>query len=321
MIKDAAESGGRNAQAFKLGRADGSLDSTQLHLAVEFIYQISLTHHVCIQEVILSSPEHWATEEFMRNFVHRQITEWGNAVNRQRQPYTPIFGSHRIILSTDNPNEVDLEKKWHISHWITLNSKQLITNVGRGGTLEQLQPETIRPEHRRSIISKLADAGQRVMEALSRYEAKSAAQYTFETGRKVGADLMGVSYGMPRYLMLDFLIAPVFDKDGVFVEIQPIFDEFGNRTGSRFMLQQGAMLIPGTIVDWRVVLIEPNIGVGLWDRVALREEYQELERARTEGDNPNWDRIGENARIVLRDLNRAGEAYLNQPMTKDAFIP
>ena len=321
MIKDAAESGGRNAQAFKLGRADGTLDSTQLHLAVEFIYQISLTHHVCIQEVILSSPEHWATEEFMRNFVHRQITEWGNAVIRQRQPYTPIFGSHRIILSTDNPNEVDLEKKWHISHWITLNSKQLITNVGRGGTLEQLQPETIRPEHRRSIISKLADAGQRVMEALSRYEAKSAAQYTFETGRKVGADLMGVSYGMPRYLMLDFLIAPVFDKDGVFVEIQPIFDEFGNRTGSRFMLQQGAMLIPGTIVDWRVVLIEPNIGVGLWDRVALREEYQELERARTEGDNPNWDRIGENARIVLRDLNRAGEAYLNQPMTKDAFIP
>jgi hypothetical protein len=159
------------------------------------------------------------------------------------------------------------------------------------------------------------------MEALSRYEAKSAAQYTFETGRKVGADLMGISYGMPRYLMLDFLIAPVFDREGVLVEVQPIFDGVGNRTGSRFMLQQGAMLIPGAIVDWRVVLIEPNIGVGLWDRVALREEYQEFERARIEGDSPNWDRIGENARIVLRDLNRAGEDYLNQLMTKDAFIP
>jgi hypothetical protein len=55
--------------------------------------------------------------------------------------------------------------------------------------------------------------------------------------------------------------------------------------------------------------------------VALREEYQEFERARIEGDSPNWDRIGENARIVLRDLNRAGEDYLNQLYTKDAFIP
>jgi hypothetical protein len=131
---------------------------------------------------------------------------------------------------------------------------------------------------------------------------------------------MGISYGMPRYLMLDFLIAPVFDREGVLVEVQPIFDGVGNRTGSRFMLQQGAMLIPGAIVDWRVVLIEPNIGVGLWDRVALREENQEFERARIEGDSPNWDRIGENARIVLRDLNRAGEDYLNQLYTKDAFI-
>jgi len=311
MIKDAAESGGRNAQAFQLGRSDGGLDSGQMELAVEFIYQISLKHPVCIQEVVLSSPEHWATEAFMRAFVHRQIVEWGGAVNRRRRPYTTIFGSHRIILSTDNPDEPDREKKWHISHWITLNSKQLITNVGRGGTLEQLLPEFIRPEHRQIILDKLAEAGKRVMEALASYETHGAAAYTAATGRTVGADLMGVSYGMPRYLMLDFLIVPVFEQEGVLVEIEAIFDQNGCRLGSRFMLQQGDRRFPGTLVDWRIVLIEPNIGVGLWDRVALREEYHELERARSAGIGPDWDRIGANARIVLRDLNRAGEDYLN----------
>jgi hypothetical protein len=320
MIKDAAESGGRNAQVFMLGRTDGSLDPEQMELAAEFIYQISLRHHVCIQEVILSSPEHWATEEFMRTFVHRQIVDWGSAINRQRLPHTPIFGSHRLILSTDNPDEADLEKKWHISHCITLNSKQLITNVGRGGTLEQLLPDYIRPEHRQTILGKLAEAGRRVMEAMVSYEARSSAAYTGETGRKVGADLTGVSYGMPRYLMLDFLIAPVFDQAGVLVEIEPLFDENGCRLGSRFMLQQGSRRFPRTIADWRVVLIEPNIGVGLWDRVALREEYHELERARNEGTSPDWDRIGENARIVLRDLNRAGEDYLNALNTNHALL-
>jgi len=311
MIKDAAESGGRNAQAFHLGRPDGGLDAQQIELAVEFIYQISLKHPVCIQEVVLSSPEHWATEEFMRAFVHRQIVEWGSAVNRQRRPHTTIFGSHRIILSTDNPHAPDRGKKWHISHWITLNSKQLITNVGRGGTLEQLLPEFIRPEHRQIIPGKLAEAGRRVMEALASYETRGAAEYTNTTGRTVGTDLMGVSYGMPRYLMLDFLITPVFEQKGVLVEIEAIFDQNGCRLGSRFMLQQGDRRFPGTLVDWRIVLIEPNIGVGLWDRVALREEYHELERARMEGVSPDWDRIGENARIVLRDLNCAGEDYLN----------
>ena len=320
MIKDAAESGGRNAQAFLLGRPDGSLDTEQMELAIEFIYQISLKHHVCIQEVVLSSPEHWATEEFMRAFVHRQIVEWGGAVNRQRQPHTPLFGSHRIILSTDNPDELDREKKWHISHWITLNSKQLITNVGRGGTLEQLLPEYIRSEHRPTILGKLAETGRRVMEAMAAYEARGAAAYTNETGRAVGDDLMGVSYGMPRYLMLDFLIAPVFDREGMLVEIEPLFDENSCRVGSRFMLQRGSRRFPGTIADWRVVLIEPNIGVGLWDRLALREEYHEFERAHSAGTCPNWDCIGENARIVLRDLNRAGEAYLDALNANDALL-
>jgi hypothetical protein len=69
------------------------------------------------------------------------------------------------------------------------------------------------------------------------------------------------------------------------------------------------------------VLIEPNIGVGLWDRVALREEYHELAAARKLGVTPNWEHIGANARYVLRDLNQAGEDYLNALQASNARLP
>ena len=170
-------------------------------------------------------------------------------------------------------------------------------------------PEFIRPEHRTCIINKLSETGRRIMEAMAACEEHCSTSYKNETGRSVGVDLMGVSYGKPRYMMLDFLITPVFDQEGALVEIEALVDDHGNRSGSRFLLQQGNRIVTGNIVDWRVVLIEPNIGVGLWDRVAMREEHHEFERARTDGVSPDWTHIGENARIVLRDFNRAGEAY------------
>jgi len=148
-----------------------------------------------------------------------------------------------------------------------------------------------------------------------------ATVYTQQTGRSIGVDLTGVSYAIPRYMMLDFLIAPVFDQAGVPVEFAAVYDAQRNRTGTRFVLQQGESLVTANIIDWRIVLIEPNIGVGLWDRVALREEHHELERARSLGIAPDWDRVGENARIVLRDLNRAGEDYLDACLNNDGLLP
>ena len=310
MVKDAAESGGRNMRAFPLKSPDGKLDAEQLGRAVEFIHQISLKHNVAVQEVIFSSPEFWATEAFMADFVRRQIVEWGQPVDRRRRPCTPIHGSFRVMLSTDDPNARDLGQKWHLSHWITLNSRASITNVGRGGTLDQLLPEFIRRECRDTLMDRLAEAARRALAALEAYAARAAALYTAETGRPVGGDLMGVSYGQPRYLMLDFLAAPVFAEAGELVEIKPGYGPDGERTGSEFILKHADRTFPGTLVDWRAVLIEPNIGVGLWDRVALREEAHELRRAAAAGREPAWERVGENARIVLRDLNRAGEEYL-----------
>ena len=307
MVKDAAESGGRNARAFVLRKlAQTEVDEEELEQAVDFIYQISLRHNVAIQEVIVASPEYWATDAFMSSFVRRQITEWGSAVERRRRPKSPLYGSHRVIVSTDDPAaDVALEDKWHLSHWITLNSKQLITNVGRGGSLEQFLPEFVHPRHGDQLFAGLADSARKVMEALSAYEHRAGKTYTAETGRAVGQDLTGVSYGCPRYMMLDFLVTPCFAEAGDLVEVR---HEAGGE--SSFILQRDGLRFPGSIASWRVVMIEPNIGVGLWDRVALREEFHERESSQSENRPFDWNRVGVNARVVLRDLTRGGEVYL-----------
>jgi len=304
MIKDAAESGGRNARAFVLRTVGSStIDEEALDEALDFIYQVSLRHNVAIQEVIVSSPEYWATAAFLDDFVRRQIIEWGSAVERDRRPKSPLYGSHRVIVSTDDPLSDDPER-WHLSHWITLNSKQLITNVGRGGCLEQFLPRYIEPRYHEALYSGLRDAARSAMKALAAYEVRQGHIYEAELGRQVGKDLAGVSYGMPRYLMLDYLVTPHFVEEGDLVEVRHTED------CATFTLQQAEQRIQGTVDGWRIVLIEPNIGVGLWDRVALREEAHELAASRTEGRPFEWDRVGENARIVLRDLSRGGEQYL-----------
>ena len=218
-----------------------------------------------------------------------------------RRPRTPLYGSQRLIFSTDKPGG-----EWHISHLITLNSRQLITNVGRGGTLDILKPEFIRPEHRERLIQRLKESGEKSMNALARYGDAAGAQYVKEEGREIGEDAVGVPYSFPRYMMLDFLVQPIFAEEGQLVDLEPVFDESGKRTGSRFILQQADRRVTGHIKDWRVVLIEPNIGIGLWDRLALREEYYAVRAA----DHPDWHAVGANARIVLRDMASAGEAYL-----------
>ncbi len=303
MVKDAAESGGRGQKAFNLRTADGALDLEAVADAVDFAYQITQRHNVAIQEVIISSPEYWATEEFLRSFVDRQVQEWGAVVNRTKRPRTSIYGSHRLIFSSDNP----LNGEWHISHPITLNSRQLITNVGRGGTLELFRVDHIRPEYREQLWSKLVEAGKKTMNALARYGTVAAEEYRKETDCEIGQDATGLSYAVPRYMMLDFLVQPIFADEGVLVDLEPTYDASGVRNGVRFILQQDDRRIVTSVKDWRVVLIEPNIGIGLWDRVAVREEFHHVRAAAT----PDWHAVGANARIVLRDYASAAGDYLD----------
>jgi len=60
-------------------------------------------------------------------------------------------------------------------------------------------------------------------------------QYVQEEGREIGQDATGVPYSFPHYMMLDILVQPLFAEEGLLVDLEPVFDESGKRTGSRFI--------------------------------------------------------------------------------------
>ena len=143
-------------------------------------------------------------ESFMRSFVDRQIVDWSSPVDRQR-PRTSIYGSHRIILSTDVPQAEADADKWHISHWITLNSKQLVTNVGRGGNLDLFCPRSCRTASSSAFAKwpKLAGA----YGGPTSYEVRAAEAYG-KTGCEVGRFNRRV-LRQPALHDLDFSLPPI----------------------------------------------------------------------------------------------------------------
>lgn len=305
LIKGAAESGARNLKVFEIGRGAETLDEEELANAVRFVADVAKKQNVVIQEAMRTSPEFWADERLMRSFVDRQILEWNRPVFRDRYPRSQIYGSLRVVAASPHP-----DLPYETAFLITLNSLQVATNVGRGGTLEMLSPDVIRPEVQTEILEGLKAQAPKVMEAMAAYARTYTARFEANRGRPVGTDLRGVSYAWPPYLMLDYLVTPVFERSGRLIDIEPTYDGSGRRTGARIILEDPDGRFEGRIAGWRFVHLEPNVGIGLWDRFNLREE--ERERAEAEAQNRpfDWDNVGRSDRAVLRTFVLAGAQYL-----------
>ena len=306
LIKGAAESGARNLKVFDLQDEAGRVASAAVAEAVEFLYQVSRRQNVVVQTAILTSPEFWADPGLMQSFVERQILEWNQPVLRDRLPRSQIYGSLRIVASAAHPDQ-----PYDVAFPIMLSSLQVATNVGRGGTLEKLLDDFVQEEFRQQIRSGLEKEAPKVMKAMARYAARYEKQFEQTRGRCVGADARGVSYAWSPYLMLDYLISPVFSKPGRLVDIEPVYDEEGRRTGSVPILQDESGRFGARISSWRFIHLEPNVGIGLWDRFNLREEVIETRASQQEGRSFDWDQVGTSDRIVLRNFVVAGEQYLD----------
>jgi hypothetical protein len=305
LIKGAAESGARNLKVFEIGKGKGAWNEDELSAAAVFVYERAVKQNMVIQEAARTTPEFWASPKYMTNFVDRQIVEWGVPVLRDRLPRSQIYGSLRIIACSSGP-----DRPYDLTHLIALASLQVATNVGRGGTLEPLKEEFIQDQHREAIRKGLSDQVPLVMKALDRYAPQFEKTFRARRGRSIGRDLRGVSYGWPGYMMLDYLVTPVFERDGRLVDIEPVFDARGKRLPSRIVLEDGVGRFEGKIVSWRFVHLEPNVGIGLWDRFNLREEEWETRAAAAEGRAFDWNAVGRDDRIVLRNFAVAGQEYL-----------
>ena len=111
--------------------------------------------------------------------------------------------------------------------------------------------------------------------------------------------------------MLDYLVSPVFSQPGRLVDVEPIFDDGGRRIGSVPILQNETGRFQAEISAWNFIHLEPNVGIGLWDRFTLREEVIEERNAAGEDRPYDWNNVGTSDRIVLRNFVIAGEQYLD----------
>ncbi|MBI3615282.1 MAG: hypothetical protein HY211_02075 [Candidatus Omnitrophica bacterium] len=341
VAKGSAESGARNFKRFDFVDEQGKQFTQQefekrLAEAAEFIYQVSTGQNVTIQRAIVVTPIAWMDPKAVQEFVERQIREWAVPVNLQRHPKSWVYGTLRIIPSAGMPkdlNNLDNPVNWQPAYPISLNSLQVATNVGRQGTLEMLTPGMVRPEFRETFIPDLEAAGRAAMAATAKYGKKYWDEvYAPEYMKKHGVappefDATGVPYWWPRNLMLDFLPEPVWGRDGQEVPGARVIDVIPGDpkkgTQARFTLQdpEGNVIENGQVLRFTFWLLEPNVGIGLWDRYWKREEVHEKAAAKTEKRPVDWSRVGVSDRIVLSNYLAVGEAFLKAKFGGDYFGP
>ncbi|MBI1953260.1 MAG: NTP transferase domain-containing protein [Candidatus Omnitrophica bacterium] len=323
IAKGSAESGARNLKRFDF-RAEGPLTERDLEEAASFIYDVSKGQNVTVQRAIVTTPLAWMDPQAVEEFVERQIVDWGVAVSLDRHPKSWVYGTLRVILSGGPPKDLSrLEEpsNWQASHLISLNSLQVATNVGRQGTLEELRDEMVRKEFRETFIPQLTEAGQKTMAVLARYGKKYwdevfAPAYLKQFGEAPRElDAAGVPYWWPNYLMLDFLPEPVWGRGGKEIQGARVVDVIPGDpkrgTSARFILEDAqGKKFEGEILRFRMWLLEPNVGIGLWPNLWKRQLFYEKEAAKREARPMDWSRVGKDERVVLENYLAFGEAIL-----------
>lgn len=338
VVKGAAESGARNFQRFDIAH-DGQWDQAVFDAAVDFIYKVSQGQNVTIQKALITTPLAWMSAKAVEAFVRRQIADWGIPANLRTDPKSWVYGSLRVILSAGMPPPEALfhsdhealfdPANWDASHWITLNSLQVATNVGRQGTLERLTLDMVHPAFREMFMRDYVATARQAMVAMARYARRHwheviVPAYRSEHGHDPEEfDATGVPHWWPRYLMWDLLPEPIVEVEGSKVDHPEIVDVDpgdptmdGGRQPRLFVRHpRTGEVVEAKIVGFKFWVLEPNVGIGLWDRYWLREKARQERLAKAQGfegweARVDWGPIGASDEIVFGNFTEAGAAFL-----------
>lgn len=236
VVKPEKESGGRGARIFSLQKGEENLDTL-----IDWIYEISQTDNVVVQDFIPSRVRQLYSREFLQDMVDR-FAKIGIPVLLDRDPQTPLFSYFRQIVVLGL-------KGYEISHHITVVSTRGIANVGQGGLLYEYRDEIINPRYRQDLRRGITQAVFRSIEAQKRYlrehcrdilteYLEAYPQYQGKVKMELGQDLTGFSDSDIPYEMGDYM--PVFlvdEKDNLISiydeekeQIIPLFDAKGQPT-------------------------------------------------------------------------------------------
>ncbi|GAM28533.1 hypothetical protein SAMD00019534_117090 [Acytostelium subglobosum LB1] len=345
IVKGAAESGARNLSRFDLLSSSGAstgtdLDETALDKASQFIYHVSKAQNVVIQRAIICSPLYWMSPSAIDRMVERQIADHGVAVELNRHPKDTVYGTLRVIMSTSVPKSGDLtnHENWSASHPIALNSLQIATNVGRQGSLEILTPQMISPHLQSIFISKLEDAGRRVMSAIAQFGPKYWSEKVELYGHTMNSyherfphikekDATGTPIWWPRYLMLDFIPEPIWVRKGTNERLKPTarlldivpYHQSTKQAVFTFKDDVDGQEFEAEIVDMQFWQLEPNVGIGLWPNYWKREMENQVQVAKNNNTSSiDWSQVGVSDRIVMGNFLNVGQLFLDT-LPKDSW--
>ncbi|NQT89722.1 MAG: hypothetical protein HQ558_00515 [Candidatus Omnitrophica bacterium] len=335
ILKGARESGARNLRAMNMLDESGEVSEAKLAEAAEFIRDVSEEHggqNIVIQKAVWIDPRYWASDEQMTEYVRRSITERGKAIKRGRYPQTSIYCSLRTVPTSASPNV-----KPDVVEFLDAFNTELATNVGRGGSLFALLPEYMRDDVREVVFPRLVELSRQLVEAIKNSKDDPAIMEMFrEFLRKkgitdtdgAGEDIFGDTYAWASMLLLDWLIEPIFGRNGERIEGAELIEvkEAADGETPEFILRTpDGEIFSGEILDWEVYLVEPNTGIGQIDRRYLELWKLEARRAANATDpeerHINWELIERDDITVMSNWIDRGEGGMEINFGGNAFTP
>ncbi len=333
ISKAARQSGGRLAFPAQLRDGAGNVLEENVLTQARNMARVGWIDDQVLQRLIPANPAAWASPEYLRRLRQELIRKHGIAAPADAE----FFAYSRVIVVyVDEAPEYVLE--------LTVASRAAVSNVGRGGVLFKWRPAFARDAATaETISSRRREAALASMHAI---ELRSDALWSRLTspddpgviedhqqllGRRLRErhDRTGHPYSRPRYMMHDFLDTPVLriGGDDELIETPEIVgyeyarDGVGSiadrLTSMTVLADNGATSRAGPedITDWKPVLIENNIGFGLWNPFKEDERRDELQRARTQNRGPDPARYGGDLRKMMLAFSKAAREYLKPATT------
>jgi|GEM_PF-1478960 len=321
IAKAETQSGGRQSFAEQVVDAAGKPMETKVRELLEHLVRVGWMDSSVIQKLIPSSPQTWASRDYLNLLVD------GLIVKGQAVPWwAKMFVYSRIVAVSSGRPEDRTQDEYDYVLELLVSSLMAISNVGLGGVLKKSRPEFYRTEQIADTLrKKREETAYLSMRAIEKRAETLALEIEGKAGRKLdGIDRTGTPYVYPRYIMHDILDIPVITVNGKVIQFPEVvdhkFDSAGNLKkiivlNEKHEPVEGEIrwlrveIDPEAIEDWMTILIENNIGYGLWAPFKYDERAEEIARAKKAGETPNPHNWGKDLRTIMYHFVNAAYDY------------
>jgi hypothetical protein len=315
-------SGGRGSKAIQIRNYNGRLIEENLKELAEHIMMIGWIDNQVIQRVLPSSPRFWASKIYLEKLRQGLVSKGIPAPDDAQ-----YFSYVRIISLRDQEGDEIYVLP------LVVTSRATISNVGRGGVLFELLPEYfISPEQYKLFLEEMkrvASKSLKLTQKSSENLIKKLKQneYLDNAARLMKErilislknnyqDLTGWTYTKPRYMMFDMIPIPILKIAEKMWRLAEIIEVRYNNRGnlSHFMVFDSERMkiidvSVENIIGWDMVLIENNVGYGLWYPFKEDQKIREYERSEIEkvGISPfNW---GQDLRKIMYAFSTGASSF------------